>query len=187
MCIINTKKKQVWTGAAKKLRRKSDPFDRYLHSTDMFQGIEEFARKHISSRDVGGICLNVEFYSPGANKSAGDRVPFLQGYIHGRLEAQSFIPMPQEYVNQGTWKYNLIGQPTVGKELVEESFREVCQNNDWQLNIEGNITDDMFDACGIAYWGLSKENKTIRIKPHSQYLKKVQEFEKKKKRNAGFY
>lgn len=187
ICIINTRKKQVFTKGAYKLRRKSDPFDRYLHSADMYQGIHEFIHEHVSPKDAGGICLNVEFYSPGANKSAGDRVPFLQGYIHGRIEAQSFIPIPQEYINQSNWKYNLIGQSTMGKELVEESFREVCQKNGWALKIDGDIVDDMFDACGIAYWGLCKESQTIRVQPHSQYLKKIERFKKKKKRDDGLF
>lgn len=101
------------------------------------------------------LTLNIEEYFPGRG-SAQWVVPWLQAYVAGyfiaTMKAKNAI-IKLNYVMPITWKKNLIGKKTNGKEMVEDRVRTVCHQKQWKISSDSK-EQDQYDAFGIAYYGL---------------------------------
>lgn len=130
-------------------------FLKEAHAAPVAMEIVDRVRAWMNEAGETRVTLNVEEYFPGRG-SAQWVVPWLQGYVVGyfirEMKTTSSI-VQLNYVMPITWKKNLIGKKTNGKEMVEDRVRTVCHQKQWKISSDSK-EQDQYDAFGIAYYGL---------------------------------
>jgi len=150
ICIMYPNTKRVYINTLHRKRKISGNFLKDIHPPDMYDSIIDYMSvKRLTTHKE--LLIVIEEYNPGRNQRGKGAVPWMQGYIVGRLHESHILSSNIHFVNPSIWKHALIGRKTIGKELVEESSYERALELNLDLKVESH-DDDSFDAFGMAYW-----------------------------------
>lgn len=155
LCAISEQEKQVYLTAIPRAYPKAMRFLKEAHAAPAAIEITRRVESWMEETGETELTLNIEEYFPGRG-SAQWVVPWLQAYVAGyfiaTMKAKNAI-IKLNYVMPITWKKNLIGKKTNGKEMVEDRVRTVCHQKQWKISSDSK-EQDQYDAFGIAYYGL---------------------------------
>lgn len=160
ICIIDSDKKKVWLYAVKRLKAKTKAFQIDTHPYEFVQQIESILIKHglTHIEDPNNVVFIAEEYRPGMNKRAGWVVSWVQGFILSTI--YHLTKQKVSIVNQAHWKKVLTRRRTMGKEFVEDSVLDRCDEHKFQIIQDMDSSDrsyqDALDAFGIAYYALKQ-------------------------------
>lgn len=156
ICILDIKNKTAHLHAVRRKTKKSAAFQLDTHPYEFLEQLQDiFSQHNLSQKD----CIYIaEEYRPGANKRAGWVICWIQGFISSSIHTFSGQRLP--FVNQSIWKRELIRRATKGKEFIEDSVLDRCDEMGIKLILDMSKDDrayqDALDAFGIAYYGFRR-------------------------------